>query len=547
MGASESQPWIALVGPEEEENLALRYLASSLAAAGFRSEIVGFNGADQLPLVLDQILSAPLTPLLTALSLSFQLRAKDFLALAVALRQRGYRGHITAGGHFGTFACRELLQDFPELDSIVRHEAEETLVRLALAVADAGGLGAIPGLAYRDTGDRVVLTQHPTPPALDALPWPDRRGTPPSYLGHRISPMVGSRGCYGACSFCCIAAWHREASPHERFRLRPAQDVAHEMAWLQREKGVEVFIFHDDNFFLPTKAATMERIGALGDALERRGLNPFATVVKARPNDLDEEVLSAMRERLGLIRLFLGVESDAGRGLATLARGVRSEENHRALGLLERLDIFPCFNLLIFDPSTTLEDLETNLRFMERFAEIPMNFGRVKLYAGTPLLARMQAEGRCRGDYLEWDYSLGDESVQRIFEIAMDCFYPRNFSGEATPHRLMGTRFLVELARRFHGEVVEEPWLARAKQVARNLTEDSVKALREILDFVRQRSVQREERETFTRELSLRLREAEGRINEKADALEAEIQAAVLRGRGGDHEEGEGRNEANGR
>jgi hypothetical protein len=31
-------PWIALVGPEFEENLSLRYLASSLAAAGFPSD-----------------------------------------------------------------------------------------------------------------------------------------------------------------------------------------------------------------------------------------------------------------------------------------------------------------------------------------------------------------------------------------------------------------------------------------------------------------------------------------------------------------------------
>ena len=35
--------WIALVGPEIEENLSLRYIASSLAVAGYRSELVLFN------------------------------------------------------------------------------------------------------------------------------------------------------------------------------------------------------------------------------------------------------------------------------------------------------------------------------------------------------------------------------------------------------------------------------------------------------------------------------------------------------------------------
>lgn len=36
--------WIALVGPEMEENLSLRYLAASLTTAGFESRIVVFNG-----------------------------------------------------------------------------------------------------------------------------------------------------------------------------------------------------------------------------------------------------------------------------------------------------------------------------------------------------------------------------------------------------------------------------------------------------------------------------------------------------------------------
>jgi hypothetical protein len=43
-------------------------------------------------------------PLLVGLSLAFPWRAPDFLALALALRERGFRGHITAGGHFGGLA-----------------------------------------------------------------------------------------------------------------------------------------------------------------------------------------------------------------------------------------------------------------------------------------------------------------------------------------------------------------------------------------------------------------------------------------------------------
>jgi hypothetical protein len=78
---------VALVGPELEENLSLRYLASALAAAGFRSEIVPFDSPGDLPRVLAILLELGEPPALVGLSLSFQRRAKDFLALSVALRR----------------------------------------------------------------------------------------------------------------------------------------------------------------------------------------------------------------------------------------------------------------------------------------------------------------------------------------------------------------------------------------------------------------------------------------------------------------------------
>src|SRR3954467_14785542 len=145
--------WIALVGPEFEENLSLRYLSSSLAAGGFRAEILPFNRERDLPRIVEQIVEDP--PLLVGLSLAFQWRAKDFLALALALREAGYRGHITAGGHFATFASKEILSDFAELDSICRQESENTLVELVRRLEKNQSWHDIAGVAFR-RGHEVV-------------------------------------------------------------------------------------------------------------------------------------------------------------------------------------------------------------------------------------------------------------------------------------------------------------------------------------------------------------------------------------------------------
>ena len=525
---------ITLVGPEIEENLSLRYLASSLTAAGFSSTIVPFNRPEDLAIVLATLLESGEPPALVGLSLAFQWRAKDFLALAVALRQHGFAGHITAGGHFGTFACREILRDFPEIDSICRHEAEHTLVSLAIALSEGKGLVSIRGLACRDIHGSILLTDLPAVPDLERLPWPERHGPPAECLGHRMAPLVASRGCYGHCSFCCISAWHEQTMPGKRFRLRPIADVAEEMSQLHHNRGIEVFIFHDDNFFLPNRSQTLRRIDLLADRLEERGVRNFATIVKARPNDLKSEVLAAMRQRLRLLRVYVGIENASDSGLRTLRRGVDCAENHRALELLNRSGVFPCFNLLMFEPSATIAGLKANLSFMERHATVPNNFGRVELYAGTPLLAQLQAEGRCTGDYLAWDYQIADASVQRVFEIAMKCFYTRNFSDEATPHRLMQARFSVEIAAHFHASIFRESWRAEAKRLAGLLTDDSVQGMREIITFVETGGGRSGEMD-FALELAGKLRRAERVINAAADVLDCEIVNAIVTSVGESH------------
>ena len=307
--ATEPRPWVALVGPEVEDNLGLRYLASALDEAGFGVEILALNSKADVPTVLDDLVSARPPPLLVGVSLAFQWRALDVLALVVALRERGFAGHVTAGGHFGSFARRELLADFRELDSVCRYEAERTIVGLARAVSEAAGLDAVPGLALRGAAGELVETPLPASPLLEELAWPDRRGTPTSCLGHGVAPMVASRGCYANCAFCCIAAWHKQAEGRPRVRLRPVEDVAAEAAQLHRAHGVDAIVFHDDDFFLPTKERSLERIRALGAALRAQGAGRIATVVKARPNDLDADVVAAT----GRLRAF------AGHGLARLA------------------------------------------------------------------------------------------------------------------------------------------------------------------------------------------------------------------------------------
>ena len=472
--------WIALVGPEVEENLSLRYLAASLAGAGYRAEILSFNGERDFSRIVAVILGES-APFLVGLSLAFQHRAQDFLALAMALRERGYRGHLTAGGHFATFEAEALLRNFPELDSICRFEAERTIVDLARTIETNGSLDEVAGLALH-RGDEVVFTAPRPQPELDQLPRPDRRGEPARCFGHAIMPLVGSRGCYGHCSFCCIAAWHEAGGNLRRFRLRDVDDIADEMAEQHRLRGIEIFNFQDDNFFLPRPEASLERIHGLADALADRGVQRFATVIKARPNDVEPKVFATLVGRLHCLRAFVGLETNAPAGLVTLGRGVSVAHNRRALDVVSDLGLYIAFNLLIFDPDTRLADITRNVAFMRSVADYPFCIGRVELLAGTPVLARMLEEGRCRGDFLRRDYRLASPEVERAFHLFLRCMAARNSGDDSPVVRLWLLRFDIEAARFFHPGVYRDEWREHAVAVTRRLSLDTAEVLEIIVN-----------------------------------------------------------------
>lgn len=518
--------WVALVGPELEENLALRYLAAALERAGYQAEIFAFDRRTDLPLVIDAIMERPDPPVLVGVSLAFQWRAIEMMSLVLGLRDRGYAGHVTVGGHFATFAALELLRDFPELDSVCRHEAEETLVELCRAVARGGSLAEIPGLARREpAADEPVLGALRRPPELEALPPPTRRGPPRRCFGHALAPLVGSRGCYAKCSFCCIAAWHEQVLPGKRYRLRPAEQVADEMVAQKRERGVEIFVFHDDNFFVPSPKKNLERIHALADALEERDIGPFAVVVKARPNDVHPEVFAVLQARLHALRTYVGIETDADQGLVTLSRRIDSRQNHAAIETLRQLQMFGCFNMLVFDPDTTVESFEINVDFMEMAADFPFNFCRTELYAGTPLLERLRAEGRTRGDYFFHDYTLRDATIDRIFRMSIDAFAPRNFGGAALHNDMGGWRLQLEVCRHFHPDAWQPAWREEMIGLHRRVGLDTVEGLREIVDHVLHDSPRTDG--TFLRGLAPRLRAVEQDVRRRWHDLRGRMVTAV--------------------
>jgi radical SAM superfamily enzyme YgiQ (UPF0313 family) len=527
---------VALVGAEYEENLSLRYLASAVEARGFTARILAFDDPARAEAIADAIVEAD--AIAVGLSVPFQHRAKEILGLASLLRARGYRGHICVGGHFATFEYADILRDMPAVDSIVRHEGEQTFSDLCERLRAGEPITAFPGLVIRAAASRARLPiagagdgsiavgpERPLP-GLDELPFPDRRGEPHDVLGVRCSPIVGSRGCYADCSFCCIFAYADNADG-PRYRMRSPENIVREMKEEYDRRGARLFVFHDDNFFVPSPARNIKRYRRMAELIDAEGMTDIALVIKCRPNDIDQELFELLRS-MGMIRAYVGIETNSDEGVVSLNRRITSEDNRRALLLLRELDVYCSFNVLMFDPEATLAGVEANLAFMAEFADVPFNFCRAEVYAGTPLRHRLESEGRLQGDYFAWNYQMRQPRVELLFRIASTAFASRNFKPDGVHNLNMGIRFDNEVLRFFYPAAWDPDWQARLRELSRDVGRHSVERMRGALAFVR--SVDPYDQpavKSFTLELAREVARADLRFVARIQGLRREMERRI--------------------
>lgn len=474
---------VLLIGAEVEENLAIRYLAAAVERGGHEAGIAAFSNHDDRESVLAAVRT--LRPEVIGLSMTFQRRAHEFGELAVALRSGGFSGHLVVGGHFPTFAWREVLERYPAIDTVIRHEGELALTELCDALA--GGrrpevMANIRGLVWRATGGALVANEvRPLLEDVDSLPFPKRIGEPQVHMGIPTAFVVGSRGCYGHCAFCCINAYISGAGG-SRHRARSVENVADELALLRRTRGARMFVFHDDDFFTRDRARDLARVTALRDALVARDVRDIALVVKARPDDVDPEVFRVLQE-IGLLRVYIGIEAGCSQGLKTLGRGVDMAANERAIRLLRELDVYACYNMLLFDPDSTTAALRESLEFVRRHADIPMNFCRTEVYVGTPLMTRLARAGRLVGDVFGWDYVIADPAAERALRLFAYSFLERNFRCDGLMNATLGLGYHLHLLQRFYPHAYTAALRGRTIELIRKVNLDCVTRMNRIFDF----------------------------------------------------------------
>ncbi len=401
-----------LIGFQDQTNLGLGYLASTLQERGVATRIIDFR---QGPESILEVVRAT-DPLLVGFSLIFQYYLPEFRELVYYLREKGVDCHFCAGGHYPSLRYENVLQAIPGLDSIAQCEGELTLAELMQCLAEGRDWHQVAGLAHRD-GERSIA---PLPRALiidlDELPYPARPFEDQATLGKRASPMLASRGCIQNCSFCSIRQFYG-TTRGKKVRVRKPSKVAEEMRVLHEEQGISIFPFQDDDF--PVWGTFGQRwLDRFMDALHTEGLvGRVIWKISCRADEVEPELFGWLRDS-GLYMVYLGLESGNIAGLTTFAKGLTVEDNLRAAAVLHELRLSLGYGFMMFDPSSTFETVRANVSFLREITDnglAPAHFCRMVPYAGTPIEASLAREGRLRGDSTNPDYDFLDRRMEEFF------------------------------------------------------------------------------------------------------------------------------------
>ncbi|NMB79170.1 MAG: radical SAM protein, partial [Methanomicrobiales archaeon] len=174
-----------------------------------------------------------------------------------------------------------------------------------------------------------------------------------------------------------------------------------------------------------------------------------AFLIKARPDSITPEVADRL-DKLGVVGVFLGVENASATGLSSLIRGSKVDHISRAFSLLDRHGIVVTYNLLIFHPHATLDEINENILFMKEHPGYPFDFGRAEIVAGSPLERQVMNEGLLMGSWPNWDYRICDPDVDRLFRISLATFRRPDSGYSGLAHTMIALAYGAHVVHRLY-------------------------------------------------------------------------------------------------
>jgi hopanoid biosynthesis associated radical SAM protein HpnJ len=310
---------------------------------------------------------------------------KNDCRVAEAIKQQKPETKIGFVGAHAAVLPTETLKASAAIDWVGRKEFDYTCKE----VAEGRELSTIAGLSYRDREGRIKHNpERELIENFDALPWMadiyrrdvDVRKYYIGYLDHPYMSLYTGRGCPAQCTFCL---WPQTIGGH-KYRVRSAQNVAEEMAYLKKLfPEVKEFFFDDDTFTanLPRAREIAKKISPLG----------VTWSCNSRAN-LDYDNIKLLKDN-GLRLFLVGYESGNDDILKRIKKGVTTGEMRRFTKACHQAGVVIHGTFILGLPVETKETIQQTIDFAKELDVFSIQVSLAAPYPGTELYEQAKLNG----------------------------------------------------------------------------------------------------------------------------------------------------------
>ena len=267
---------------------------------------------------------------------------------------------------------QRILEFVPELDIAIRGEYDRTVVELCDTLISKTDIGECRGIWFKDVNHNIKTTaEREVIDNLDVLPFPERSAFPHNNLFH----IIGSRGCEGHCTFCSWNCLFYNSIKQQRFRS--VHSILCEVDYLVKKYGCKYVGFSDATFCATKERHT--RLNELYTGLKDRDYF-VQFFINLRSEQIDGKIIKTLTKlaKVGLGRVFIGIESLNSSDLSLYGKIASVEDNMKAISLLSKFNYLGGnkyevdieYGFILFNPYTTIEDLYNNISTLQRFGRL---------------------------------------------------------------------------------------------------------------------------------------------------------------------------------
>ena len=426
------EPRIGIVSLWDVENNAVRILAATLRAAGFKVVEIYFK--DWISNALDPATDEQLN------SLSRVIRREELNLVCLSIRASAYANQariitqhihndlelpVLWGGMHPTLSPDECIQS---ADMVLKGEGELALLELMTALRDNTAKDLLsPNVWFRRNSQEVVKNNlRPLVQNLDDLQWRDYTTHSDKYFilgssyytgdpmhGDPVFQMMGSRGCIYKCSYCYNSTYKSDVYPGQKwFRVRSPASMIEEINAARQHWDFKRIRFDDEVFNF--------HLDWLKDFAERYprdvGL-PFEIFIE--PKLVNEHRMSILRDA-GLTNVYMGVQSSERVTGHLYDRRVKNQTIADIAEIYHRLGIKPHFQLIFDDPVSTEEDKRALFEMISTFPHpYDLYLFSMTVFPGSELNNKLLQSG------LISRYDIEGDNTKTFNQHRINLSYPR--------------------------------------------------------------------------------------------------------------------------